>query len=459
MLIGSMGLGGATRNSTDTAICADCVKTPIADVGYSSYFALDVTDSANPKLLWEFSDPRLGYSTVGPAVVRIKDASETSTTPSKNGKFYVVLASGPTGPIQTNQMLAHSDQPLALFVLDMSTGTVVRTFSRDASALIMGVPHTTVSAMPDLAFGGTFSNSTIDTDKWSSSRTGNYSDDAIYLGYVRKDTASGSPSLNKFAKGGVLRILTGENPDPGNWKVSTVIDGTGPVTAAVAKLQDTYNKRLWLYFGTGRYYYKIGSAVDEDYSGQQEAIYGIQEPCYISATTNFDVNDLDPTCTSTLADNSATIKDQTSTIGSLGTAKGWKIRLDTASGSNKAKRVYTNPTATGNGVVFFTAFKPSSDVCSYGGDTSLWAVNFDAGGSLFDKNNTGGSVVGKNLKGQAITHLGTGELNQADLATAFTQSIQRETGAFKGPPSREETRIISNANHFPSKKILHIMER
>ena len=451
VLIGSMGLGGATRNSTDTT-CTNCVKTPIDGVGYSSYFALDVTDQAAPVLLWEFSSPRLGYSTVGPAVVRIKDSTDTGS-PQKNGKYYVVLASGPTGPVDTGikQMKGFSDQSLALFVLDMRTGEVVQTFSNDATAIISGVPHLQQSAMPSLAFGGTFSNSTIDTDKRDISRSGNYSDDAVYLGYVRKDVTTGSASINKFSKGGVLRILTGDDPAPSNWRVSKVIDGIGPVTSAVSKLQDTYNKKLWLYFGTGRYYYKNGSAVDEDFTGQNEAIYGIQDPCYISNTANANVNDLDPACSTTVL--ASAITDQTSTIGTVGTA-GWKINLGVASGDYKAKRVYTNPTTTGNGVVFFTAFKPSSAVCSYGGDSSIWAVGY----------NTGGSVVGKNLKGQAMLQLATGELKQVDLSSAFTtanggQSLERETASFKGPPSRDETQITSNANHFPSKKILHIMER
>jgi type IV pilus assembly protein PilY1 len=448
VLIGSMGLGGATRNSTAT--CTNCVKTPIANYGYSSYFALDVTDSSAPKLLWEFADPRLGYSTVGPAIVRIKDSSETGST-KRNGKFYAVLASGPTGPVDSGllQMKGYSDQSLALFVLDMRTGQVVQTISREATAIITGVPHLQQTAMPDLAFGGTFSNSTIDTDKWSPSRSGTYSDDVVYLGYVRKDTTTGSPSINKFAKGGVLRILTGDDPDPSNWRVSTVVDGIGPVTSSVAKLQDTTNRKLWLYFGTGRYFYKNGSAVDEDYTGQQEAIYAIKEPCYISDLANANKNDLDATCTTAVT--AADLQNQTTSIASTiaDTTPGWKINLAALTTSFKPQRIYTNPTVTSAGAVFFTAFKPSAAVCSYGGSTSLWAVKYDNGGSL----------TGYNLRGQALLQLSTGELKQIDLSDAFTESSYRETTDYTGPPSKDETQITSNANHFPVRKILHIQER
>ncbi len=59
VLIGGMGLGGASRPSGSVcAIASDCVKAPITttgyeDVGLSSYFALDVTDPANPSIMWE----------------------------------------------------------------------------------------------------------------------------------------------------------------------------------------------------------------------------------------------------------------------------------------------------------------------------------------------------------------------------------------------------------------------
>ena len=450
VLIGSMGLGGASRNNGVSCnnSTTHCVNTPISDVGYSSYFALDVTDPTTPILLWEFANPLLGYSTVGPAVIRIKDATDTGAT-QKNGKFYAVLASGPTGPIDTSlkQMKGYSDQPLRLFVLDLRTGAVVRTFSRESGTALTGMPantHTTVASMPDLAFGGTFSNSTIDVDKADATRAGNYSDDAIYLGYVRKGITGDTPAaaIGKFAKGGVLRILTKNDPTPSNWSIATVIDGVGPVSSSVTKLQDTYNKKLWLYFGTGRYYYKNGSLIDEDYTGQNEAIYGIKDTCYTTLDT------LDPDCSAAAVAESA-LKDQTNSTTALTNQPGWKINLGVESSPFKAKRIYTNPTATGNGVVFFTSFKPSADACSYGGDTSIWAVNYS----------DAGSVGGKNLKGQAMLQLATGELKQVDLSNAFSNSLNRETLSFKGPPSRDETQITSNANHSPSKKILHVMER
>lgn len=457
VMIGSMGLGGATRDSSVS--CTDCVKTPASSsgIGYSSYFALDVTDPANPLLLWEFSNPRLGFSTVGPAVMRIKDSSDTSTLSNKNGNWYVVLASGPTGPIDsvTNQMKGLSDQPLSLFVLDLKTGTPVRTFSSDTAALIAGVGHTTVAntIMPDFAFGGSLYNSSIDTDKWDTGRPGAYSDDGLYLGYTTKDTTAGSPSLGKYAKGGILRLMTGDDPTPANWKVSTVIKNIGPVTSSVAKLQNKYNKELWLFFGTGRYFFKSGSILDEDYTGQQEAIYGIKDPCYVS--TNADqtkVNDLsDTACTAPVT---LPVVDQTTTINTVDSSKGgWKINLALEGGGFKAQRITSNPVATSLGTLFFVAMKPTADICSYGGTTSVWTINYN-----------NGDAPSAALKGVVLLQKTTGAtetigLGRPSSGGAIGNSGNREGSQGAGLTGQDSPPVLSNAEHTPSKKILHIQER
>src|SRR6185369_11133627 len=103
--------------------------TPLADpgdaakgLGYSSYFALDVTDPNAPSLLWEFNDPALGYATSGPAIVRVGDSQ-------KNGRWFAVFGSGPTGPIDTatHQFQGRSNQTLKFFVVDLRNGTLVKT--------------------------------------------------------------------------------------------------------------------------------------------------------------------------------------------------------------------------------------------------------------------------------------------------------------------------------------------
>jgi type IV pilus assembly protein PilY1 len=407
VLIGGMGLGGASKITTSSCTSGGtgtCVKTPIVDpsdaskgLGYSSYFALDVTDPGNPSLLWEFSNPGLGFSTSGPAIVRIGDASQ-------NGNWFAVFASGPTGPIETNyrQFLGKSDQNLKIFVVDLKSGTLVRTIDT-------GITN---------AFGGSLYNATIDTDKGNLSSSGRYSDDVFYLGYTQCADAT-CTATSTWTKGGVLRVMTKENADPANWVVSKVIDNIGPVTSAVTKLQDRTQKNLWLYFGSGRFFYRLGTVTD-DASGQR-ALYGVKEPCYNTVTGP--VNDIDSSCSSSVSG----LLDQSSDtlISSLSAGNGgWFINLAAQSGNNGAERVITDPLAVSFGAVFFTTYTPSTGICSAGGNTSIWAVRYDTGSSI-------------DLRGMAIIQLSTGAIHQLDLSSVFTR--RGSSGGTGVPPAGQTT--------------------
>jgi len=406
IVIGSMGLGGACRNLGSS--CTNCVKTPLDGVGYSSYFAIDVTDPENPELLWEFSDPAAGFSTTGPVIIRTGNKS-------KNGRWFAVFASGPTGPIDTSayQFLGRSDQNLKLFILDLKTGALLRTID---------------TGIQD-AFGGSLINTTIDTDVWNPEWTGNYQDDVFYVGYVKR---AGST----WTDGGVLRISTKESTDPSTWVHSTLIDGIGPVTTSIAHLQDRKNHKLWLYFGTGRFFYKIGTNIDD--ADTQQAIYGVKEPCYLSQD-RFDSN-----CTSSVSSltNTTTIQPDGEPTN------GWYINLDASGASYKAERVITNPLAAFTGAVFFTTFSPSANICSFSGNTYVWAINY----------NTGWAASSTALKGKALVQTSTGSIEELTLSSVFTQKDGRRTSAFQGvPPKAQGLSIVINPK--PIKRILHIQER
>jgi Tfp pilus tip-associated adhesin PilY1 len=446
---------GLVNETAVADIVESAVKTPIMDpadatrgFGYASYFALDVTNpivsdlispAVYPRLLWEFSDPKLGFATAAPAIVRIKDGNDDGNPP-RNGKWFAIIASGPTGPIDTtyNQFLGYSDQPLQIWVLDLKTGAVVRTFSKSA-----GSTATPAYSVPDNAFAGNLTASTIDTDKWKAGPNlhGVYSDDSIYIGYTRLDAAAGT-----WSKGGVLRLLTNNDPDPANWKLSTLMDGIGPVTAAVTKLQDISAHNLWLYFGTGRYFYKTGGTVDD--AASRQALYGIKDPCYVYQPFGSLKNTFDPACTTQVS--ASNLQNQTTISTPDSTKNGWYINLaaEDAAAGFKAERVITDPVASGTGAVFFTTFMPSTQLCGYGGQTTIWAANYSSGG-----------VAPANLKGQLLIQLSTGAFQQVDLSTAFTGSEDRRTPPYKGVPPRNQPALTSNANHFPSKRVLHIQER
>ncbi len=420
VVVGGMRFGGACKNSCTST---NCIQNPVNDLGYSTYFALDVTDQGNPTLLWEFSNENLGLTTTGPVVVRVGD-------PAQNGKWFVVVGSGPTGPVSTSdqQFLGRSDQNLRLFILDAKTGNLTRTIDT-------GIAE---------AFAGSMYNSTMDVDL-------NYQDDIVYVGYVKKEALAST-----WTQGGVGRLQTKQDTNPSNWEWSQLVDNIGPVTSSVTRLLNKSKGQLWVYFGTGRYYFEQQATVDDE-NGQRN-LFGLQEPCYSTSG-------LDASCTAAF---SGTLTDVTNTPDAdpSAIADGWKIDLD-ASGNYthcevrnpdgtcaqsftrfyRAERVITDPLTTTSGVVFFVSYKPYTDVCAYGGKSFIWAVRYNTGGA-----------AGALLKGVALLQVSTGSIEQLDLSKAFTEEGGRRTSALEGvPPTAQGLSILSQPP--PVKRTLHIKER
>lgn len=476
VLIGSMGLGGASRlptNSCSTAATGGtCVKTPIFDpddtaatktkgVGYSSYFAMDITNQYfnsstgalenQPVLKWEFP-PRnaadnfgLGYATSGAAIVRVAaklPAVDGVVKPdtTANGKWFAVFASGPTGPIDSSvhRFMGRSDQNLKLFVVDL--GATVT----DGSPFVLGTNYWVIDTGITEAFGGSVVSGAIDTDRWNSTLDGNYQDDAIYVGYSKKRTDSTSGEIS-WTDGGVGRLLTKESTNPAEWVFSKVIDGIGPVTTGIARLQDRKNKKLWLYFGTGRFFYTGDDAVNA--TNNQRYILGVQDECYTLD------NKIDPACSSTALTLSSLKNQTTSPSAALGsTEKGWYVALDAKDDTQSlgAERSITDPVALTNGAVFFTTFKPTTDVCKFGGYSYIWGFNYA----------TGAAAPAAALTGKILVQVSTGAFEEVKLSEALNTHEGRKMGTpMIGKPPVDAPPVISNANNKPPKKILHVQEK
>jgi len=510
VLIGSMGLGGASRVK-DPNTCSDvaaaagtccqdgmngtCVKTPIYQpnttdtstyqtyanpptynsalgVGFSSFFALDVTNQyfnsdgtlANqPTLLWEFP-PRddannsigLGYATSGSTIVRVSakksGLAEDGVTVvqlndrTKNGKFFAVFASGPTGPIDmtNHRFMGKSDQNLKIFVVDLGA----------AAPLVLNTNYWIIDTGIKRAFAGSIVGGSIDTDRWKADADGNYQDDAIYVGYAKANIADTDAisSTTTWSDGGVLRIMTKEDPNPANWSVSKVISGIGPVTSGIAKLQDRKNKKLWLYFGTGRFFY------GGDDSSTQRYIMGVQDGCYTSK------NALDRNCDTTASGSLpattgkggalslSDLSDQTTINASdLAGKKGWYIRLDLEDtpASLAAERSITEPVALTSGMVCYTSFKPTSDVCKFGGNSYPWCVKYD----------NGGAVSASAKTGKILTQVSTGAFEETTISSALTLMDGRKGDVMTGKPPIDPPPIVTNSGNKPPKKLLHIQEK
>ena len=460
IVIGGMGAGGAPRTSDQTTCntitassgsgvngnTTTCYQSPLSNAGLSSYFALDVTDPEHPKYLWEFAGSKdgsgnylgdLGAASTGPVIIReaYRDSNGIIDN-TKNGKWYAVFASGPTGPIDTtnHRFMGQSDQNLKVFVVDLATGVLVKSFDAGAQ---LGVTN---------AFAGSLTTNAIDTDRPNTGAAGFYSDDVVYIGYTQLDT-----TLGTWTKGGVLRLTTANFNDPTStapstqWNLSTLINGTGPVTTAIAKLQDTAASNLWIYFGTGRFFYN-----GDDPSTAVQALYGIKDPCYNGTAYS-------STCTTQVT---GTLVNQTGSATSApsqtiaSNAPGWSVTLSAATSTTLSERVISDPTASPSGAVFFTTFVPNLNPCQYGGSSYIWALGY----------NSGGVPPTSAMKGQALLQVSTGALQQVALSTAFQNpgnmgyNGRRLLNAVTGmPPVSQGMALIANPK--PVKRIVHIREK
>ena len=236
---------------------------------------------------------------------------------------------------------------------------------------------------------------------------------------------------------------------------STLFPYTTLFRSTISHLREL-KKGLWLYFGTGRYFYKT-----DDLDGRRR-IYGIKDPCYLATNT------IDTTCTQSVSE--ASLADSTTNPPASEPTSGWYIDLDcspndpgcsgdTVPSGYGAERLVTHPLAVFTGVVFYTTFSPTADICGFGGNTYLWAV--DA--------RTGGLAPDIALKGKALIQVATGEIQEVKLEEAFTEKKPsgggtgggtgggRRTTGSPGVPSSDAPTVIVPPQ--PLQKIMQIQER
>ncbi len=148
--------------------------------------------------------------------------------------------------------------------------------------------------------------------------------------------------------GTVYRIDLRNTTSASSWSVSELYSGNreiqAPPMAAYGEGGDIY-----VYFGTGAYLEE-----DDISTLDSQSFYCI-----------FDDHD---------ESENPTLVNQTGSIDDVGTADGWYIDLDQATG----ERV-TEPAAIVAGTVFFTTFAPNAEACSAGGRSWLYQVQYQDG--------------------------------------------------------------------------------
>ena len=324
-------------------------------IGLSSYFAIDITDIDNPKFLWEFSHPDLGFTYSGPAIIQKKVDDEY--------KYYVIFGSGPTN------YYGNSNQELKYFVIKLDGSNV-------------NSPYV-ISTNIRNAFSGRLFKKGFDLNN-----DGNT--DYVFVGYARRDG-----NMNNW-KGGLLQIDV-RDKNPFNWTVEKYFtDAQEPVTAKV-ELGKCFNK-YYLYFGTGRWFYKA----DNPLPGQRGRLYGVPLDCDIKKVE----------CSPNI--NVAHSSRDVCTDAKNKVIRSWYIELDLGNNNYFKERDITDPSLTNLNVVLFTTIEPTKDPCKFGGRTRIWALNCATGGAILDKCPVYRIDIRK-LKGNLLLQLSGGNIQQINL--------------------------------------------
>ena len=436
IVIGGMGYGGASvragTSCTTTTLSGqnfnNCVQPPLGlasgltnydYIGKSSYFAIDVTNPTSPSLMWEFNaSTNMGFTAQDPVVIRASGKTSGILDPSTNGRWFALFVSGPTGPINnlTKQMYGRSDRGLRIYVVDIATGKMVKYFDLRSNDPQILIPANNVLRTAN-AFGGNLNTNAIDTDEARRSDLGRNSTDVIYIPYVRSKMtidATPQPTWDNGSEGGLLRLITNDDPDPANWRLSLVIDGTGPITSSINKLYDgkdcgTGQPYLWLYFGSGRYFYRDFTI---DAGDEVQTLFGVKDPCYSAAT-----KDMDVACSTSISKSD--LEDSTLIKTSYATDKrGWYITMDSTDTVYKTERLLTTPSVRTSGLVEFITFKPSADSCSFGGMSFLRTRNYRTGGLPSCRALSGSYTIQLSTGAIVSTFLNNGTFYCANLSTS-----------------------------------------
>lgn len=293
--------------------------------GGKHYFALDITDTKNPKYLWEFTDPEMGESWSEPAIGRVKV--------EVGGELYerwVAFIGGGFDPTETKDRNAVVGR--GFFVIDIKTGHIIKRFT-GLSGMTSCFPASPTAV--DLNGDGYI--------------------DRVYIGDLSGKMWVFDVSFNSVDKKSDSR-----------WDGKILFQAPAsktekhPIFYQPAVAFDRF-RIPWVYFGTG------DRENPHDTSNPPERFYAIRD---------------DGIGTHPLKEED--LKDVTgiNTFTQDNTKKGWYIKLTRESGIHE--KVLSKP-AVFNRLVYFTTyrFKGSNDPCKVVGDAILYILEYLSGGGAF----------------------------------------------------------------------------
>ena len=436
IMVAGMRLGGAKIEADINKTDGNALNATLDRALTSAYVIMDITNpELAPTLLGEITMPGQGFTTCYPTVMPM--STRNANTAAAN-QWYLAFGSGPAisnGDASKDKLgVETSDQAGKLFVLDLkalvaekivktidSTGALVTGGSAFATAEAGSFLSDPVSVDLDI---GPYSNATVE-----------FKTDVVYYGSVAGDQVNGSGKLYR------LETDNFNEAPPKLWTTSTLIDVGKPITAAPSVAMDV-DDQLWIYFGSGRFYNR-----DDIPQTAHMSFYGVKEPesggnmTWATVTTalynSTDVTLNNSTCGGVNNIDCVKVYKGAALLTGAQPAGSWQNLLDAVKAAPgwrqdfvPARERVLGQAAVLGGAVLFTSYVPSNDVCSFEGNSSLWALYYKTGTAYY-KPILGaiGDILNKSVnlgKGMALTpNLHVGEKGGS---TAF---IQSSTGAIE----------------------------
>jgi type IV pilus assembly protein PilY1 len=360
--------------------------------GGKNYFALDITDTLNPKYLWEFPNTpevlnKLGQSWSDPAIgkVKIEQGSELV-------EKWVAFIGGGYDPYDAKRG-TEAINGNVFFVIDIITGEIIKEFSG--------------------------------------------------LGFMRHSFPAPPTTLDTNSDGYVDRVYIGDLAGQ-MWVFNVSFDGINKksnsqwhgrrVFMAPAEPQEKHNSYYqpavafdrygipWVYFGTGN------RENPTDTKNPPERFYAVMD----DGKGNYPRTEDD-------------LRDVTDlyTFNPDRTRKGWYIKLEKT--GTRLEKVLGRPTVF-NKLLYFTTYTYSepADPCSVAGDARLYVVEYVSGGGAFVLEDylqgirpeqrskvigpgvASSAVITTNMRGQGSVIVGTTS-GQVYTTKAHSPSTQKET--------------------------------
>jgi type IV pilus assembly protein PilY1 len=341
---------------------------------YSSspeYFALDISDPLNPRLLWTFSHPELGLSMSYPAVAKV------------GSNWFAVFGSGATDFDAGSNLT--SFQNGNVFVLKLSGGG-------DNGRISSWIENSNFWKIPTgKGISFTANPITVDVDM-------DYNVDVIYMGENYNDGINWNALMRR------ITTDNGTESTPGNWDLSTLAnvsnisggkDKAMKITAAPSAAMDD-QMNLWTYFGTGQFY----GLADKNLT-DTGAFYGVKDKCWNGTCSSSYTDFMDVSAAAVKTDS--TVSGVNTCAGAPGggtwndliisanSCDGWAMYFDNLLESKDflgndlnhgGERVFTKPLVVG-GLVAFGSYIPGTTVCEYLGESNAYALYYKTG-TAFD---------------------------------------------------------------------------